>query len=136
MYCLTVFSVYTGAMARESKPSKMPKVVPVKMPEALHERLKEIAEKVGEAESTIIRIVLRAGLTQIEKDNYTLFRFNDTDAPPIRLVAEKPAKCEASSKKHQPGPVERAAEKLLKRSQGAAPQETSPARGLAPQQKK
>jgi predicted transcriptional regulator len=54
----------------------MTKVVPVKMSDSLYERLQTVAELVGEADSTIIRLVLRAGLAQIEKDKYQVFKFD------------------------------------------------------------
>jgi predicted transcriptional regulator len=58
----------------------MTKVVPVKMSDDLYERLQAVALKTGEPDSTIIRLVLRAGLMEIVKDNYQLFKFGFGEA--------------------------------------------------------
>lgn len=73
--CLSVVFFYTEPMPKKRKPA-MTKVVPVKMGEELYDRLQHVAQKVGEADSTIIRLVLRAGLNEIVKDNYELFKFS------------------------------------------------------------
>jgi hypothetical protein len=79
-------------MTKKSKTPRMTKVVPVKMDEALYASLQAIADRVGENESTIIRIVLRAGLRQIVRDNYELFRFESLDPPPnVALLAAEEA---------------------------------------------
>lgn len=61
-------------MAKKRKPP-MTKVVPVKMSDELYERLQNVSKEVGEPDSTIIRLVLRAGLAQIERDHFTIFKF-------------------------------------------------------------
>lgn len=73
-------------MPKKRKPA-MTKVVPVKMSDALYERLQRIAERVGEADSTIIRLVLFAGLLQIERDNFQLFKFEEQT---FETAGEKP----------------------------------------------
>ncbi len=51
------------------------KPIPVRLDEATLQRLKRAAEKTGESEATILRLVLRAGLTELEARAYELFTF-------------------------------------------------------------
>jgi hypothetical protein len=47
------------------------------MGEDLYIRLQHAAEKIGEADSTVIRLTLRAGLSQLERENYELFELKN-----------------------------------------------------------
>jgi len=53
------------------------KVIPVKMNQETYDRLQKVAEQVGEADSTIIRLVLRAGLTEIERRGYEILSLGE-----------------------------------------------------------
>lgn len=57
-------------MARKRKPA-MTKILPVKMPDDLDERLKKAADKLGEGEAVIMRTGLRFYLDLLEAYDYS-----------------------------------------------------------------
>lgn len=82
-------------MPKKKKPA-LTKVVPVKMNQETYDRLQAVAERVGEADSTIIRLVLRAGLTEIERRNYEIFDMSDSKKSSSAPVARSGAKITSS----------------------------------------
>ncbi len=94
----------------------MTKVVPVKMSDDLYARLQQVAEKVGEADSTIIRLVLRAGLLEIVKDNYQLFKFSFEAARRSAVDAGAPSTVPTRYSANEAAPAPRFSEKPPKAS--------------------
>lgn len=55
-------------MSRPKKPTfAAPKPIPLRLDQALVERIEALAEKIGEPKSTVMRMCMRIGLDQLEK---------------------------------------------------------------------